>query len=156
MTTAGKGRKERICPLWPQTAEVLRTLLLEHGTDPTGRERLFRNHRGEPLTRFGFGYLLRKYANQAAATVKSLAAKRVHPHMLRHTAAVHLLQAGVDLVTISHWLGHESVETTNRYAAVDLDTKRAALAKIDAFGSVDPAVAVWRKDASILEWLESL
>ena len=53
----------------------------------------------------------------------------LHPHTLRHTAAVHLLQAGVDLVTISHWLGHASVETTNRYAAVDLETKRAAIAK---------------------------
>jgi integrase/recombinase XerD len=70
--------------------------------------------------------------------------------------AVHLLQAGVDLVTISHWLGHASVETTNRYAAVDLEMKRAALAKARPVVAVDPALAAWRKDTSILRWLEAL
>jgi len=76
--------------------------------------------------------------------------------MLRHTTAVHLLQAGVDLVTISHGLGHASVETTNRYAAVNLETKRAALAKAGTAGYLAPAVAAWRKDAGILQWLEAL
>lgn len=152
----GKGRKERFCPLWPQTADVLRALLIERGADPTSAEPLFRNHRGEPLTRFGVRYLLRKYADQAAQTTRTLAGKRVHPHVLRHTTAVHLLQAGVDLVTISHWLGHASVETTNRYAAVDLETKRAALAKAGPLGPVPPAVSSWREDASILDWLEAL
>jgi hypothetical protein len=79
--------------------------------------------------RVGTRYLLRKYAQRARSTVTTISAKRVHPHALRHTTAVHLLQAGVDLVTISHWLGHASVETTNRYAAVDLEMKRVALAK---------------------------
>jgi site-specific recombinase XerD len=86
----------------------------------------------------------------------TLNSKRVHPHVLRHTTAVHLLQAGVDLVTISHWLGHATVETTNRYAAVDLEMKRAALAKARPHVAVDPAVAASRKDASILQWLEAL
>jgi integrase/recombinase XerD len=76
--------------------------------------------------------------------------------VLRHTTAVHLLQAGVDLVTISHWLGHASVETTNRYAAVDLETKRAALSKARPVGDSDPAIAAWRTDATVLTWLESL
>jgi hypothetical protein len=62
----------------------------------------------------------------------------------------------VDLVTISHWLGHASVETTNRYAAVDLEMKRAALAKARPVASVDPAPAAWRTDATILDWLGSL
>ena len=75
---------------------------------------------------------------------------------MRHSAAVHLLQSGVDLVTISHWLGHASVETTNRYAVVDLETKRAALAKARPVGDDDPALAAWRSDASILAWLEAL
>jgi integrase len=75
---------------------------------------------------------------------------------MRHTTAVHLLQAGVDLVTISHWLGHASIETTNRYAAVDLQMKRAALAKAGPIGEFDPALAAWRSDASILQWLEAL
>ena len=152
----GKGRKERFCPLWPQTAEVLRTLLVETRSDPAATEPLFRNRRGRPLTRFGVRYLLRKYTKLAQTAVPTLAAKRVHPHTLRHSTAVHLLQAGVDLVTISHWLGHASVETTNRYAAVDLETKRAALAKARPLDHVDPCLSAWRTDASILEWLEAL
>jgi site-specific recombinase XerD len=101
-------------------------------------------------------YLLHKYARLAEPVATSLVAKRVHPHVLRHATAVHLLQAGVDLVTISHWLGHASVETTNRYAAVNLETKRAALAKARSVADVDPAVAAWRSDASVLSWLQSL
>lgn len=152
----GKGRKERFCPLWVQTAEALRALLTEHRIDPASAEPLFRNQRGRPLTRFGVHYLLRKYATIARSAAPTLAAKRVHPHMVRHSTAVHLLQAGVDLVTISHWLGHASVETTNRYAAVDLETKRAALAKAGPLADLGASVASWRTDASILEWLEAL
>jgi integrase/recombinase XerD len=152
----GKGRKERMCPLWPQTVDSLRALLSEHGTELTATLPLFRNHRGEPLTRFGVRYLLRKYAAEARCAVPTLAAKRVHPHVLRHTTAVHLLQAGVDLVTISHWLGHASVETTNRYAAVDLEMKRAAVAKARPLGDIEPAIAAWRTKATILQWLEAL
>lgn len=152
----GKGRKERLCPLWPQTVDMLRALLTESGLDPSATQPLFRNHRGEPLTRFGVRYLLRKYARVAQLVATTLATKRVHPHALRHTTAVHLLQAGVDLVTISHWLGHASVETTNRYAAVDIETKRAALAKARPAGDNDPAVAAWRTDTTVLVWLESL
>jgi site-specific recombinase XerD len=152
----GKGRKERLCPLWPQTAEMFRALLTERGLEPSATQPLFRNHRGEPLTRFGVRYLLRKYARIAQPVATTLATKCVHPHALRHTTAVHLLQAGVDLVTISHWLGHASVETTNRYAAVDLETKRAALVKARPLGDLDPAVAAWRSDVTTLAWLESL
>lgn len=152
----GKGRKERLCPLWPHTADVLRALLLEQGVDSAAAAPVFRNHRGQPLTRFGVRYLLRKHACRAQFAAASLAARRIHPHIMRHTAAVHLLQAGVDLVTISHWLGHASVETTNRYAAVDLETKRAALALARPVSDIAPDLAAWRTDASILQWLESL
>lgn len=152
----GKGRKERICPLWPQTAEILKALLCEQRVDPDSNQPLFLNRRGDPLTRFGVRYLIQKHAFRARSTATTLSGKRVHPHTMRHTTAVHLLQAGVDLVTISHWLGHASVETTNRYAAVDLEMKRAALAKADPLGPIDVSLTVWRKDASILDWLEML
>jgi site-specific recombinase XerD len=152
----GKGRKERFCPLWPQTGDALRALLSEHGTEMASTAPLFRNHVGKPLTRFGIRYLLRKYTDRAAQRVRTLARKHVHPHVLRHTSAVHLLQAGVDLVTISHWLGHSSVETTNRYAAIDLDTKRTALEKAGHLGPAVPVASSWRTDANILAWLEAL
>lgn len=152
----GKGRKERLCPLWPRTVKILRALLVEHGIDAASTHQLFRNRRGEPLTRFGVRYLLAKYAKEATATAPTLDSKRVHPHVIRHTTAVHLLQAGVDLVTIGHWLGHASVETTNRYATVDLEMKRAAIAKARPVGPVPRALAAWRTDSTILEWLESL
>jgi integrase/recombinase XerD len=152
----GKGRKERICPLWPKTAKILRAFLAERGIEPASTHHLFRSHRGEQLTRFGARYLLRKYAREASSAVATLEGKRVHPHVIRHTTAVHLLQAGVDMVTISHWLGHADIETTNRYASVDLEMKRAAVAKARPVGAVDPAVAAWRTDKTILQWLESL
>lgn len=151
----GKGRKERLCPLWPGTVELLRALMRERDVDPAATQPLFRNARGEPLTRFGVRYILRKHADRARSTATTLSSKRVHPHAMRHTTAVHLLQAGVDLVTISHWLGHASVETTNRYAAVDLETKRAALAKARPLIELKPTRHAWRS-ASVLAWLESL
>ena len=152
----GKGRKERICPLMARTAESLKVLLREIGAEPNAIQPLFRNRRGEPLTRFGVRYILKKHALHAQASAPSLAAKRVHPHVMRHSSAVHFLHAGVDMVTISHWLGHASIDTTNRYIAVDLAMKRAALAKAESLGDVEPTLAGWRSDASILDWLEAL
>ena len=87
------------------------------------------NQRGEPLSRFGVRYLLRKYATRSGAvTAQSHALP--HPHVLRHTIAVHLLKAGVDFATISQWLGHASLNTTMRYARSDLDLKRQALSQV--------------------------
>lgn len=152
----GKGRKERVCPLWPRTADALRALLEEINATPASHDRVFRNLRGEPLTRFGARYILRKYARLAQDSAQTLSRKTVHPHKLRHTAAVHLLQAGVDLVTISQWLGHASVETTNRYVVVDLEAKRAALEKARPFMEPSAALSTWRTDTSVLAWLEAL
>jgi len=151
----GKGRKERLCPLWQQTADLLRDLLAERGVDPQSRDPMFRNHRGEPLTRFGVRYILAKYCDRARASTPTLARKRLHPHSMRHSTAIHLLKSGVDLVTISHWLGHASVNTTNRYASVDLEMKREAISKIEPIETASPNI-VWRSDANILAWLEAL
>ena len=152
----GKGRKERLCPIWPQTADLLHSLLQESGLDPSAVQPLFRNHRGEPLTRFGVRYILAKYCDRAKACTPSLAKKRLHPHSMRHSTAVHLLKAGIDLTTISHWLGHASINTTNRYISVDMEMKRDAIAKAMPPTEEEPAVAPWRADTSILEWLEAL
>jgi integrase/recombinase XerD len=150
----GKGRKERLCPLWPQTAALLRALCTEQHLDVRAAMPLFVNQRRQPLTRFGVGYILAKYLTRAQATVPSLQGKRLHPHSMRHSTAVHLLKSGVDLSTIGQWLGHASVNTTNKYATIDLDLKRQALAKADA--PATEALASWRTDATILEWLEAL
>ncbi|MBL3529560.1 MAG: site-specific integrase [gamma proteobacterium endosymbiont of Lamellibrachia anaximandri] len=152
----GKGRKVRICPLWPQTTEVLRTFCAERGIDPRSDTPLFLNHRGEPLTRYGIRYILTKHCERAKATTPSLARKHLHPHSMRHSTAIHMLKSGIDLVTISQWLGHASINTTNRYATVDLEMKRKAIAKAEPPNHYPQSPAAWRQDASILDWLESL
>ena len=152
----GKGRKTRICPLWPQTAEVLKQFVAESSLDLRSNSPVFCSRRGERLSRFGIRYILAKYCRQAVAACPSLAGKRLHPHSMRHSCAIYLLKSGVDLPTISHWLGHASVETTNRYATADLEMKRQALARAGPPGVSLGPPAAWRRDASLLEWLESL
>ena len=150
----GKGQKERLCPLWPQTVRLLRDLIAENGVDVESKAPLFRNRRGHPLTRFGVRYILTKHCDRAQATARTLANKRLHPHSVRHSTAIQLLKAGVDLVTISNWLGHTSVNTTNRYAKIDLDMKREAINRI---GPTEKGTTPsWQTDSSILTWLESL
>lgn len=91
---------------------------------------LFYNARGQPLTRFGVRYLLRRYVTAAIPDAPTLRDKRIHPHSIRHSTAVALLKAGVDFVTISQWLGHAGLNTTMRYARADIDLKRQALAQV--------------------------
>jgi site-specific recombinase XerD len=151
----GKGRKERVCPIWPQTAQLLRALCGESRVDLWSTSPVFLNHRGQCLTRFGVRYILRKYLERAKPRAATLRRKRLHPHSMRHSAAVHLLKSGVDMSTISHWLGHASIDTTNRYASIDLEAKREALARTQPPAGRSRA-RVWRGNASVLEWLTSL
>jgi site-specific recombinase XerD len=150
----GKGRKERFCPLWPQTAQLLRAYCEERGVDLRSDNRLFLNHRGQPLTRFGIRYILAKHLDRARLDVATLARKRLHPHSVRHSTAVALLRSGVDLSTIGQWLGHASPNTTNRYAHIALDIKREAIARVKPIpGS---RKTPWRNNQTVLEWLEQL
>lgn len=128
----GKGGKSRICPLWSQTTLLLQKLIAATSSSQSAKNPeafIFRNSRGMPLTRFGVRYLLKKYGSLASSKVSTLEEKHLHPHVIRHTTAMHLLKAGVDFATISQWLGHASLNTTMRYARSDLDTKRAVLSK---------------------------
>jgi len=152
----GKGRKERICPLWVETAELLKDLLAERGAEARSQDPIFVNNRGEPLSRFWVRYILSKYIAAAKQNLPTLSQKRIHPHSLRHSTAMSLLSSGVDLYSISQWLGHASVNTSGKYASLDLDMKRRALASVKPKGSFSSAQAKWRRDTSILEWLESL
>lgn len=150
----GKGRKERFCPLWPQTARLLRDFGKERQLDLRSDTRVFLNHRQQPLTRFGVRYLLAKHLSQARRRAPNLAHKKLHPHSVRHSNAVALLKAGVDLSTISQWLGHASLDTTNRYATIDLEMKRQAIARVHPVPG--KRSVAWRKNPTILEWLEAL
>lgn len=129
---AGKGNKVRLCPLWPMTAGLIRDLIAETArSDPDPANTLiFTNARGGALTRYGVRYLLRRYVTAGSELVPTLRDKRLHPHSIRHNTAVALLKAGVDFATISQWLGHAGLNTTMRYARVDLDLKRQALSQV--------------------------
>jgi site-specific recombinase XerD len=87
----------------------------------------FVNRRGDRISRFGVGHIVRRYASLATERDPTISELRVTPHLLRHTAAMRLLQAGVDLATIQAWLGHAAITTTHGYVEADLAMKRAAL-----------------------------
>lgn len=123
----GKGRKERCVPLTRQTVATLQTWLKEPSLSEG--QILFPNRRGDRLSNDGVQYLLAQHVATAREVCSSLRTKRVSPHVLRHTAAMGLLQAGVDSTVIALWLGHESVETTHIYLEADLAMKEKALAK---------------------------
>lgn len=149
----GKGGKERICPLWPETVALLKALLRRQPR--ADDERVFLNRYGVPLGASGVRFKLAKYLAAAAKTTPSLATKHVTPHSFRHATAEHLVAAGVDVTVIRSWLGHVSLDTTNHYAQANLETKRKALERLDAScrSSKPPR---WRRDASLLAWLDSL
>ena len=149
----GKGRKERICPLWPETVELLKALLKRKPRRED--ERVFVNRYGNPLGASGVRFKLKEYVAAAAKQVPSLTGKRVSPHRFRHATAISLLAAGVDVTVIRSWLGHESLDTTNVYARANVETKRRALEKVDP--SVRPAKPPrWKREVALLEWLDSL
>jgi site-specific recombinase XerD len=149
----GKGRKERICPLWPETASALRRIIRAEGRNDI----LFQSHRGTPLTRDGVAYLLQKYVRLAAKSTSTPRVRRVTPHMLRHSCAVALLQAGVDVTVIRDFLGHASVSTTNRYITANLQMKRHVL---NAFwkraGLAPSGTRKWQPSPKLLAFLQTL
>jgi integrase/recombinase XerD len=127
----GKGRKERLLPLWRKTAGALHRL---RGM-PTSAEKqhVFVNQHGQPLSRDGIAYILRKYVSEVTAEGHpTLARKHITPHVLRHSCAVALLQSGTDITVIRDYLGHASVATTGRYITTNLQMKREAMETMEA------------------------
>jgi site-specific recombinase XerD len=125
----GKGRKHRSVPLWRQSVRLLRSWLRQHGNPPEAP--LLPNARGVAMTRSGVAQRLALAVEQARFAHAGLPA-RVSPHTIRHTTAMHLLQSGVELSVIAMWLGHESIQTTHQYLEADLESKKRALACLDA------------------------
>ena len=149
----GKGQKERISPMWPETADLLTALLQRQPRPPD--QPVFLNRYGEPLTASGFRFRLRQYVQAAAQHLPTLTRKRITPHVFRHSTAVHLVSAGVDLTVIRSWLGHAQLETTNHYAQANLETKRRALEQVDP--KLRPSKPPrWKRDADLMAWLDSL
>ncbi|MFL9959383.1 tyrosine-type recombinase/integrase [Paraburkholderia nemoris] len=124
----GKGRKERSIPLWANTAQVLKAWF--HELEDTHTSIAFPSHRGRQLSRNGVDYILQQAVSRASSHCPGLTGKRISPHVVRHTTAAHLLQAGIDISIIALWLGHESIETTHVYIEADLATKERALEKL--------------------------
>jgi site-specific recombinase XerD len=147
----GKGNKERRCPLWPETIERLRRLAADRSADA----RLFLNRRGEPLTRYGVHTMVERYVTKIGPSAPSLRSKRISPHVIRHTTATHLLQAGVDINTIRAWLGHVSLDTTSIYAETDLATKKRALATLDR-GRSRLKSGGWSRQPDLMAFLRAL
>lgn len=124
----GKGRKERRVPLWKTTARLLDAWLVEN-PGPVERP-VFPNDRGHPLSRSGVAQRLHLAVVAASKVHPSLLNRRISPHTLRHTTAMHLLQAGVEITVIALWLGHENPSTTHGYVEADLAMKKRALDKV--------------------------
>ncbi len=151
----GKGDKWRVCPLWKETVKHLERLLAERRT--ASGYPVFCTRRNIPLTRSGIYKIVRRHA--ASWDTSGPNPRRVSPHLMRHTAAVHLLESGVEVNVIRGWLGHVSLDTTNRYAELTLRAKTEALRACEVSCGTSPARhtrAIWKDDKALLDWLNSL
>lgn len=156
ITLTGKGNKTRCVPLMGKTAEMLRIYLQECKlTTPDKYENpVFFNKQRNQLTRVGISYILSKYVDMARATSSDLPIK-ISPHVLRHTKAMHLLEAGVNIIYIRDLLGHASVTTTEVYAKANPEMKRIALEK--AYQELAPEIhESWEDNTSLVSWLQQI
>lgn len=153
----GKGGKWRTCPLWEQTASALQQLLAERSTrDPQAA--VFTTATGNPMTRFGIYKRVRQHAASIEKPPLVSQPRRITPHVFRHTTAMHLLEAGVEVNVIRGWLGHVSLNTTNRYAEITVRMKEEALKLCEppSSASAQPRKPGWHDDTALMSWLASL
>lgn len=149
----GKGKKHRSCPLWPETVAAVKAYLESRSQKEPGVEYLFLNANGAPITRFGIRYVTNKYKVVAQEQCPSLKTKKVSPHTIRHTTAMHLLRSGNDINMVSYWLGHADINTTHIYLEIDMEMKRRMIEKASA-----PAMKeenLWHQP-DIMAWLNNL
>lgn len=160
ITLFGKGSKKRNVPVQPAVVNILKQYLSEnHLDEPRMNHRpLFQNYRGGKMTSAGITYILKEYAAMARAATEGLIPDRISPHCLRHSKAMHLLQAGINLVYIRDILGHVSIQTTEIYARADSKLKREALEKsyISVLPSITDDVPSWERESGLKEWLKGL
>ena len=147
----GKGRKQRVVPLWKSTADCLKAWLSKIDSSPDTP--LFPNRSGRPFSASGVEKRLHEAVERASNQCPGMKTKKISPHTIRHTTAMHLLQAGVDITVIALWLGHESAETTHQYVEASLAMKERALAKLEEL----PAAKVrYRPTDKLLQFLDGL
>jgi integrase/recombinase XerD len=151
LSCLGKGRKQRITPLTEQTVAVLRTWVAERASQP--EPPLFPTRTGHALSRDAIEHRIAMHAETATAACPTLAAKKITPHVLRHTAAMRLLHAGVDTSVIALWLGHEQIETTQIYLHADMALKEQALARTTP---LDTPPGRYRPPDALLAFLEAI
>ena len=147
----GKGRKERIVPLWKTTSQYLSKYIDRFGIKDNDYLLIGKN--GEKLTRSGVRFKVEKYVKEAGNTCNSLKNKNISVHTFRHSVAMNLLQAGVDISTIAIWLGHSSILTTHKYMVADIELKRKAMERVNT--SSDSTMNYQPSD-DILEFLKNL
>ncbi len=152
----GKGRKIRQVPLWPQTASLLKSYLTNRGILDNPDAKVFASSRGVSLTRFGIWHIVQKRIRQAASQCPSLAMRKISPHTFRHTSAMHLLQAGVDLTVIKSWLGHVDLSTTHLYVEADLEMKRKALSRCHPMEKSIELHQLIKKNHDVISWLKTV
>jgi site-specific recombinase XerD len=152
----GKGNKERICTLWNSTALLLKNLIEENNLEKNSTNYIFVNCRSEQLSRFGVRYILNKYYELASKVIPSLRSKKVHPHIFRHSTAMHMIQSKASIVDVGHVLGHASITTTSLYIKADLESKRKALEKIEKPSSGMKSELFRKDDDELIKWLEKL
>lgn len=151
LTLHGKGRKQRIVPLWKRTSQIIRQWLPQIERHP--HSPLFPNRFGKPMTRSGVTKQLRVAVTKASHRCPSLKNKKVSPHTIRHTTAMHLLQSGVDLSVIAMWLGHEHITTTHHYMHADIEMKKKALRRMTA---PNARAVRFKPSSDVLAFLDSL
>ena len=130
VTLTGKGNKTRVVPLRQETVEAITHYLQLRRKKGIESNHLFLNINQQPITRFGIGRRVDKYTQKARRRCPSLRHRRVTPHVFRHTIALHLLEAGNNIVDVQNWLGHEDLKTTSQYIEISIERKRAALEKL--------------------------
>ena len=152
----GKGNKTRRVPLMKNTVSLLQSYLTENHLDKPWKNQnsLFSNSQHHPLTKEGVAYIIAKYV-ASARKLSTIVPPKVNPHMVRHSKAMHLLQAGVNLIYIRDFLGHVDIKTTEIYARADTETKRKAIE--NAYPDlIDSNLPDWNKDQELLAWLSEL
>ena len=156
ITLMGKGNKTRRVPIMKNTASLLQSYLVENKLDKPWKNEypLFTNNQHHKLTKEGVTYIISKYV-ASARKESTLLPQKVKNHMLRHSKAMHLLQAGVNLIYIRDFLGHVDLKTTEIYAKVDTEMKRKAIENIHP-DLIDPNLPDWNKDQALLSWLSEI